>query len=199
MIVLDIETSGEHPSRHSILSIGAVELSNPSNTFYMECGLEEGTAFDQTALDVNGFTKEEITSGKKPALKSVLGEFLKYVEKISERTVIGYNVAFDQYFLNYYFEVHGFGRFILGWRTIDLHALIYTSMLSRNVEIPTRNGRSGITSDIALNYVGLPSEPRPHNALTGAKMEAEMTSRLLYGGNLLKEYAGFEIPEHLRK
>lgn len=199
MIVVDIETSGTHPSRHSILSVGAVDFSNPSNTFYMDCNLEEGTAFDQTALDVNGFTKEEITSGKKSTLKFVLGEFLKWLEKIPDKTIIGYNVAFDQYFLNYYLEMHGFGSFLLGWRAIDLHTIVYTDMLSKNMEIPMRNGRSMVTADVALNYVGLPSEPRPHHALTGATMETEMASRLLYGKGLLKEFEAFGVPEHLRK
>ena len=48
-------------------------------------------------------------------------------------------------------------------------------------------------------YVGLPPEPKPHHALTGAKVEAEALSRLLFGKILLKEFAHYEIPKYLKK
>ena len=199
MIVVDIETAGQYMYRHSILSIGAVDMSNPKNTFYRECNMFEGTEIDPHALEINGFKEDDINSNKKSSLKEILNEFLDYINKIGERDIVGYNVTFDQYFLNYYLDMCGLGSFILGIRTIDLHTLIYANMLQRKVEIPLMNGRSGISADIALNYVGLPSEPKPHNGLTGAKMEAEMASRVLYGKNLLEEYAQFEIPAYLRK
>jgi hypothetical protein len=43
-------------------------------------------------------------------------------------------------------------------------------------------------------YCGIPEEPTPHNALTGAKAHAEVISRLLYGKKLLPEFEKFEIP-----
>jgi len=47
---------------------------------------------------------------------------------------------------------------------------------------------------IILCYVGLPDEPSPHNALTGAVVEAEALSRLLYDKPLLPEFKHLPVP-----
>jgi hypothetical protein len=54
--------------------------------------------------------------------------------------------------------------------------------------------RSALDLDAILNYCGIPAEPDPHNALTGALCHAEVTSRLLYGKKLLPEFEQYEIP-----
>jgi len=48
--------------------------------------------------------------------------------------------------------------------------------------------------DAVLNYCGIPREPEPHNALTGALSHAEVISRLLYGRKLLPEFNEYQIP-----
>jgi hypothetical protein len=53
---------------------------------------------------------------------------------------------------------------------------------------------STLNLDAILNYCGIPEEPKPHNALTGAKSHAEVIARLLYGKKLLPEFEKFEIP-----
>jgi hypothetical protein len=54
------------------------------------------------------------------------------------------------------------------------------------------------TSVIRLNaillYCGIPEEPPPHNALTGAMSHAEVISRLLWGKKLLPQFEKFDIP-----
>ena len=62
MIVVDLETSGALPNKNSILSIGAIELNNPDNTFYGECKLRDSAIVDTKALEINGFTIEQITN-----------------------------------------------------------------------------------------------------------------------------------------
>ena len=54
--------------------------------------------------------------------------------------------------------------------------------------------RSALNLDAVLNYCGIPDEPEPHNALTGALSHAECISRLLYDKKLLPEFEQFEIP-----
>ena len=56
MIVTDIETTGTNPDKHSILSIGAVDMNSPDNRFYAECKIWEGAHIDQTALEINDIT-----------------------------------------------------------------------------------------------------------------------------------------------
>ena len=48
-----------------------------------------------------------------------------------------------------------------------------------------------------MNYVGIPDEPEPHNALTGALSHAEVISRLLYSKSLLPEFTNFPVPNTL--
>ena len=53
---------------------------------------------------------------------------------------------------------------------------------------------SSLNLDAVLNYCGIPDEPEPHNALTGAKCNAEVISRLLNDKKLLPEFSQYEIP-----
>ena len=53
---------------------------------------------------------------------------------------------------------------------------------------------SSLNLDAVLNYCGIPEEPKPHNALTGAKCNAEVISRLLNNKKLLPEFEQFDIP-----
>jgi hypothetical protein len=54
--------------------------------------------------------------------------------------------------------------------------------------------RSALNLDAVLNYCGIPDEPKPHNALTGAMSHAEVISRLLYDKKLLPIFEQYDIP-----
>lgn len=208
MIVLDVETTGLYPDKNSIVSIGAVDFSNPLNQFYGECMMWNGAEIDPVALEINGFTLEQITDPNKLYLGELMENFILWRSNIKDRTFSGHNAWFDRDFLidsaercslhpytgkGYSLE-KGFGK-----RYVDLHSQTYTHILSRGLEPPLKNGRTNINSDAAFSYVGIPKEPKPHNALTGAKMEAEAFSRLIYGKNLLKEFSQYAIPDYLLK
>lgn len=198
MIVVDIETSGTSPYKHSILSIGAVDFSNPERQFYQECQIEKDKEYTEEALNVNGFKKEELTDPKKKTLESVLNEFIVWIQPVKDKTIGGHNVNFDANFLNYSFKKYNI-NFSFGHRVIDTHSLVYASLLSRHIDPPTKNEKTDINSDYVFNYAGLPPEPKPHNALNGAKMEAEALSRLILGRKLLDQYKNYEIPAYLSK
>jgi len=84
---------------------------------------------------------------------------------------------------------------IIPHRTLDLHTLGYSYFLRHGLVPPTKNKRTALNLDFILKLVGLPEEANPHHALTGAKMEAEAFSRLLFGKNLLAEFAQYPLPE----
>jgi len=67
-------------------------------------------------------------------------------------------------------------------------------MINKGIQPPVANKRSALDLDAVLIYCGIPEEPVPHNALTGALSHAEVISRLLYGRKLLPEFAQYEIP-----
>ena len=203
MIILDIETTGLDPKKNSIVSMGAIDFSNPANQFYGECRIWKGAEVDQEALDINGFTLEQIKDPHKISLEELIIEFLTWAKTVKNSTIGGHNVWFDLGFLRDSIErtkIKGYEtRTRFGSRNIDLHSEAYSNHMKRKFPVPIKNGRTDLTADYAFVYVGLAIEPRPHNALIGAKMEAEALYRLIYGKNLLFEFKKFPIPKFLKK
>lgn len=193
MIVVDIEASGTEYHKHSIVSIGALDFSIPSKRFYEECRIWDGAHIMDEALAVTGFTKEEITDPNKKSEGEIVKAFLEWAHKAEEHTLVGQNVSFDRDFLKAAAErVHL--DWPLAYRSIDTHTLCYMHMVRRGIKIPIANRRSALNLDAVLNYVGIPDEPTPHNALTGALSHAEVAHRLFYGRQLLPEFERFSIP-----
>jgi DNA polymerase III epsilon subunit-like protein len=197
MIVVDMESTGVEPHKNSLVSVGAVDFDNPENQFYMECRVFEGARIDEAALKVNGFTREEITDPKKPSDREVVEAFIQWAETCKEQTLAGQNPSVDRDFLKYTAE-----RYHIDWpfahRVIDLHSIAYFHMLERGITPPVKEAagihHTDLNLDKTLLYVGLPEEPRPHNGLRGAKLEAEAFSRLFYGAPFIKEYSVHPVP-----
>ncbi|MEY4747357.1 MAG: hypothetical protein RLZZ416_406 [Candidatus Parcubacteria bacterium] len=194
MLVVDVEASGTEASKHSIVSVGALDLANPSNRFYEECRTWDGAHIMDEALAVNGFTKGQITDPQKQSEADLVHAFLRWSDALDERTLAGQNVSFDRDFLKAAAERAGHTEWPFAYRTIDTHTLCYMHMVQRGLQPPTIHKRSALDLDSILNYCGIPEEPNPHNALTGALSHAEVIARLLYGRKLLPEFAQFEIP-----
>lgn len=192
MIIVDVESSGVEPTKHSVLSIGAIDFSNPDNQFYGECRIWNGAHVMDEALAINGFSREEITDKNKQTEESLVKSFLDWVLPLDEHTIAGQNPSFDRDAIHKAAE-----RYHLNWplayRTIDLHTACYFHMVKKGIIPPVANKRSDLNSDKIMKYVGIPAEPRPHNALNGAKVATEALSRLLYGKTLLEEFKGYPI------
>ncbi len=192
MIVADIEASGLDPRKHSLLSIGAIELEHPERQFYGECHVWDGAGIMPDALEVNGFSEAECHDTKKHSLVDLMNDFYHWVEQCGDKTLAGQNVSFDRDFLNDSFSRAGMS-WHFSYRTLDLHSMAYMDATKRGLPIPHKNDRSDFNLDSILDYVGLPPEPKPHIGINGAKYEAECFSRLLYGKNLLPEFAQYPI------
>jgi hypothetical protein len=54
--------------------------------------------------------------------------------------------------------------------------------------------RTAINLPYVLEYCGLPEEPAPHNALTGALCHAEAFARMAYNRKIVPEFSTFPIP-----
>lgn len=196
MIVVDVETTGLDPRKHSIVSIGALYFPNPEKQFYQECRIWYGAEISKEALNINGFSEEDIKDPNKKSLEETIKDFLQWTEGIDDVTLAGENPSFDLNFLKSSAERYDI-KWPFGHRTVDLHSLCYTHFLKRGLNPPVKNERTDLNLDKILRYVGLPEEPKPHNALTGAKMEAEAFSRLVFGNPLLKEFETYPIPNYL--
>jgi len=192
MIIVDIETSGVDCRLCSILSIGAVDFADPKNQFYEECRIFDGAHVEKEALGVNGFTREQISDPKKQTDKEIVEKFLAWMKTTKEWTIGGQNPSFDRDFLQYTAY-----RYHINWplahRIIDLHSVAYFHMKRKGIEPPQKNSHSALSLDGILTYVGMQKEPHPHNALTGAKLEAEAFSRLFNEKPFFDEYKTIPI------
>jgi DNA polymerase III epsilon subunit-like protein len=195
MLVLDIEASGLHYEKNSIVSLGALDLENPTNRFYAECRVWDGAHIEPEALEVNGFTREEILDVNKMSEAELIRNFIDWSKDLHNKTFAGQNVSFDRDMAK-----EAAHRAHLDWnfahRTIDVHTLGWMHMVKRGLTPPLDevHHRSALNLDVLLNYCGIPEEPQPHNALTGALCHAEVINRLLYGKKLLPEFDQYEIP-----
>lgn len=196
MLVIDVEASGTEAHKHSIVSVGALDLTNPTNRFYEECRIWDGAHIMDGALAVNGFTKEQITDANKQSEADVVRAFLTWSEGLTNRTFAGQNPSFDRDFIKYAAERAGHTDWPFAYRTIDTHTLCWMHMINRGMQPPVDklHRRSSLNLDAVLNYCGIPAEPEPHNALTGALSHAEVISRLLYSRKLLPEFDEYQIP-----
>ncbi len=195
MIVIDIEASGTEYKKHSIVSIGALDFDNPALRFYEECRMWPGAHIMEDALAVCGFTEAQITDPSKKSEGEIVREFFEWSQHMADRTLAGQNVSFDRDYLKAACEREGL-PWDLAHRTIDVHTLCYMHMIKRGLQPPIdpQHRRTALNMDLVLNYCGIPDEPEPHNAMTGALSHAEVISRLLYGKKLLPEFDQFQMP-----
>jgi DNA polymerase III epsilon subunit-like protein len=195
MIVIDIEATGTNYGKHSMVSLGALDLDNPSHRLYIECRIWDGAHINDDSLAISGYSVEEITDPTKMPEGEMIRQFLEWSQHMGDRTLAGQNVSFDRDFLKAACEREGLS-WDLAHRTIDTHSLCYMHMVKRGLTPPIdpEHRRSALNLDAVLNYCGIPDEPQPHNALTGALSHAEVISRLLYGRKLVPEFEQFDIP-----
>jgi DNA polymerase-3 subunit epsilon len=194
MISIDIEASAPDPQNGSILSLGAVDTDNPTNQFYDECRVWEGAHITPSALEVNGFTETEAQDPEKKTEAELIEAFIAWAfDKPQNRTLLAQNPGFDRDFLKAAC-LRAKREFPFADRTLDVHSLCWLHMHLQGIEPPTEHQHSKLNLDAALRYCGIPEEPKPHNALTGALCHAEVFARIAYNKNILEEFSSFEIP-----
>ncbi|MFP4539779.1 MAG: 3'-5' exoribonuclease domain-containing protein [Candidatus Paceibacterota bacterium] len=188
MLVVDLEASGVDHRVHGILSIGAIDFLHPERYFYGECRLWEDAHISQEALDVNGFTREDVFDPEKQSEAQLLDSFRLWVENSEDHTIAGHNPHFDLVFLENAYRRNDEVSISLAHRVVDLHSIAFFNMIRNGDTLPKKNGRSNINSDTIMEYLGLPKEPLPHNALNGAIWEAEAFHRFFYGRFLFERF-----------
>lgn len=174
LIAVDVETTGLDPQKCSIVSIGAVDIDVPERTFYMECNAWEGAEINSGALKVNGFSMEDVLSGKESEAKAIEKFFLWIMEDSRTPIMVSHNSAFDKAFI----ECAAARARItnpFGFRTIDIHSIVYMHLLRTGKEIPSK-----LSLNECLQSFGLDREPDPHNALTGAKCNESLFKKVRY-------------------
>ena len=194
MIAVDTESTGLDPNKTSILSIGAVDTEDPAQQFYDECRIWEGADVSDEALAVNGFTREEIVDSSKKTESEMIRDFMAWaMARPGNHTLVAQNVAFDASFIRAASRRAGIES-SFAQRSIDTHTLAWMHMTSHGITPPEANHRSALNLDAVLQYCGIPAEPKPHNALTGALCHAEVFARMAYTRKIVPEFEHYEIP-----
>ncbi len=196
MIALDVESSGLDPRGASIVSIGAVDTDEPTNQFYDECRVWDGADISDEAIAINGFSREELlgTTGDKKTEAELIAGFVAWAtDRPNDRTLLAQNASFDRDFVLASCRRAGIES-PFAHRVLDTHSLCWLHMVKRGLTPPAEKHRSAINLDYILNYCGVPSEPKPHNGLTGALSHAEVFSRIAYTKKLLPDFSQFDIP-----
>lgn len=189
MIVVDVETSGLNPELSSLVSIGAVNFEDRTQEFYEECKVFDGAEIDPKGLELNGYSENQIADPKKQSEAELIKNFSKWVSEQNntlQKTngydhVIGAQAAyFDVSFLQAACKRAGI-NYMFGRRSVDLHAVSYAHHLAHGKPLPIKDGQVSLSLNATLEYLGLEPEPNPHIAITGARLEAEAFSRLIFG------------------
>ncbi len=191
MIVVDIEATGTNPRKHSILSIGALDMNNPERRFEGECRVWDGAHIDDDALEFLEMTEDQINDVSKQSETDLVRKFMKWAEESADHTIAAMHPMFDLSFLAEACD-RGDVNNILAKRSVDMHSVAVAHMAKRGINYPIAKGRSDMNSDYIMEYVGIPSEPRPHIAINGALYEAEALSRMLYNKKLLPQFESYE-------
>lgn len=194
MIVVDAEFSGLDPVKHGLLSIGAVDFDSPENIFYEECQLREDAETMAAALVANGFSLTDITNPTKPTEERLLSDFIEWVSPMKHKLLVAHVPILDQWFIRKACDRYK-RKQPFRYRTIDLHSIAVVKMINAGHNIYDEKGYSEVNLAAVCGFCGIPEEPKPHNALNGAKAVAECFSRLVFEKPLLKEYFSYPIPD----
>mgnify|MGYP006266430047 CR=1 FL=1 len=173
ILVVDIETTGTDPQKHSIVSIGAVHPAS-SEEFYIECRMLPDREVMDAALMVNGFTREQCNDESKTTAQNAYFKFLTWAKYMHPKPLLaGQNIgSFDSKFLENLHNLTTNEKWPFGYRSIDLHSLSFAV-----------SGES-LTLDEAGISIGLGPEQKPHNALNGAKYSAMVLQAMLKASKL---------------
>src|SRR3989344_3777414 len=98
MIVVDIETSGINPTSCGIWQIAAMDFES-GKIFFDEGKIDDDDLIEQGALQVIGKTEDELRSSTKKNQKTLLEDFLRWIESVGVSNFICQNPQLDVGFI----------------------------------------------------------------------------------------------------
>jgi DNA polymerase III epsilon subunit-like protein len=100
-VVVDVEADGPYPGDYSMVSFGAVSVTNHTKAYYGTVAPISNN-YDERALSISHTTRKEHLTYRHPT--SVIPDFVKWVERnFSDPIVfVSDNLAFDWQWINYY-------------------------------------------------------------------------------------------------
>ena len=184
IIVFDIEGSGSVPGSTpyesgSIVSLGAVDF-NTKDEFYEECRIMDGRSYDDYALKINGFSKEQIFDSGKQSVLELVKKFEQFCAAHNSRIIAAWG-DYDIKMLNAAYMHYGVENGLPG-KYLNL----------KNVSKAIAGKSKPGLSNTAIK-LGIPPEPYPHIGINGARLASEVTSLMLFGKHFYKEYEAYTV------
>ncbi|WP_444438355.1 3'-5' exonuclease [Pseudomonas sp. A6] len=176
LAILDLETSGINPNKHSVLEIGLVPLDDKIEPFHAYIKSKNIIWSEYAKDNFKKFSSEwEINAISPEKAVRNLSQYIKNNFSNKKITLIGHNIGFDISFLKKLAfdanldEIPGISH-----RAVDTHTLLY--ILNSQGKIPD----SALTSDGAFDHFGVtpPSKLR-HTALGDAIATQKLFKNIL--------------------
>lgn len=167
-ISVDVEAAGPIPATYSMLSLGAVVVDDPNQTFYVELK-PVNDKFIPDAMKIVGRSLQDFAEkGCEPEeAMAAFRNWLARIVKNGKPVFVGFNATFDWAFVNFYFHQY-IGENPFGFGGIDIKS--YYMGLTGSTWDQTRS------SCIRAEFKG--SARHTHNALDDAIEQAEMFRRM---------------------
>lgn len=176
-IFLDIETNGLDPSKHKAIDLGFKIIDLTKNTVIasyesiVKIKEEDWAKCDPLSLEINGFTWEQICTGKTPQeigeeIKVLFAEFEIYRGKAF---FVCQNPSFDRGFFSQFVDVYTQEKLYWPYHWLDLASMYWTLFAVRTKEQGKKIPREMTLSKNAISEIyQIPPEMRPHRAMKGA-------------------------------
>ena len=186
LIIFDIEGSGSVPGSTpyesgSIVSLGAVDY-NTKDEFYEECRVMDGRSYDDYALKINGFAKEQIFDSGKQSVLELLRKFEAFCASHRSEVIAAWG-DYDIKMLNAAYSYYG-EPIVLPGKYLNL------KNVSKAVAGKSKPGLSNTAVKL-----GIPPEPYPHIGINGARLASEVLSLMLFGKHFYEEYEAYPVKQ----
>lgn len=191
ILCLDLETTGLDEQRCGILEIGACWLHS-GESFFRECRPLANCKVETRALEINGWTVERMADSKLLPEEHAIAEFLGWVRGAQGTNarvqIAAWNAHFDHRHLRAGMDRAGYDEMHRPFlhRLLDVHSILAADTIRAQHPRPVIGaslffdcGGEIASCDEASERLLLPPEPKPHNALAGAKQVLAMLRRLL--------------------
>lgn len=177
-IFLDTETNGLNSQVHKIVEIAfrIVDLTNGELKEEYQAliaqPIEVWEKSDQESLRVNGFTWQEVSSGKSPrhVSQTIIDIFTRWGIRRKQAVFICQNPSFDRVFFSQLIDSDT--QELLSWpyHWLDLASMYWALSINKAKQ---KQGplpwETGFSKDLIAMQHELPGEEKPHRAMNGVK------------------------------
>ena len=177
-VFLDTETNGLNSQIHKIVEVAfrIIDLSNGNLlTEYQSLiaqPIEAWEKSDQESLRVNGFTWQEVSSGKTPrhVSQNIIDLFTTHGIRRKKAVFICQNPSFDRIFFSQLIDPDT--QELLSWpyHWLDLASMYWALTMSKAKQnLGPLPWETGFSKDLIASQYQLPGEEKPHRAMNGVK------------------------------